>query len=90
MAGYTLLRKLFTSGTRVRVLGTLFKEERPLYESEVAFLSMLTRTTVQRELYKLKNMGLLYVRRTKTRTFYDFNKKFVYYTELRSMFRKKH
>lgn len=88
MSDNLILQKLFVSKTRVAVLDIFFAKNQSLYESEISFLTKISRTTVQREVIKLRNIGLLTVSRTKTRTFYSINKKFIYFPELKKMFLK--
>ena len=81
-----ILEKLFTSRARVAVLTILFHHKQPLYEAEIVYKTNQKRATVQTEIRNLRNIGVLQIQRTATRTFYSLNKKFRYYNELRKMF----
>lgn len=84
-----MLKRLFTSNTRVKLLSVFL-----LNPDNEYFIRELTRklneqiNSVRRELDNLKKMGLLKTKTKNRKKYYVVNKKFVAFNELRSIFVK--
>lgn len=84
-----MLKKLFTSRTRIKLLETFL-----LNPDGEFFIRELTRrldeqiNSVRRELTNLKTMGFLRSRLKNRKKFYVVNKHFIFFNELRSIFIK--
>ncbi len=86
---YTMLKRLFTSSTRVKLL-TIFL----LNPEGEFFIRELTRelneqiNSIRRELDNLKQLGLLKARQKNRKKFYMVNKNFILYPELKAIITK--
>lgn len=84
-----LLKRLFTSQTRVKLLTVfLLNEEQEFYIRELTRQLDEQINSVRRELDNLKNMGLLKSRMKNRKKFYVVNPKFPLVSELRSIIAK--
>ena len=81
-----LLKEIFSSNTRVKLLNTFL-----LNENDEYFIRELTRmldeqiNSVRRELDNLKKVGLLKARSRNRKKYYQVNKDFVLFNELRNI-----
>jgi hypothetical protein len=85
----TLLKSLFSSQTRVKLLSTFL-----LHPEEEYFIRELTRllgeqiNSIRRELENLRRIGLVKSRHKNRKKYYHVDMEFAFYPELRSMFTK--
>lgn len=84
-----MLKRLFTSNTRIKLLSVYLMDDQKEY-----FIRELTRlldeqiNSVRRELDNLKKMGFLKTRTVKRKKYYFVNQDFIFLEELRSIFFK--
>ena len=84
-----MLKKLFTSSVRVKILGLFFHNT-----SEEFYIRELTRlleeqiNSVRRELDNLKQIGLLKTKNKNRKKYYFLNTDFLFYEEIKSIFLK--
>ena len=84
-----VLKALFTSEARARVLTSLFGERgRAFYQSELARATELPINAVQRELKRLVNAGLVRREIVTGRRVYEADRRSAIYEEMSSMIRK--
>lgn len=89
MSSATVLKALFSSQTRVKLLSTFL-----LHPEEEYFIRELTRllneqiNSIRRELENLRRIGLVKARHRNRKKYYKIDQDFVLYPDLRSLFAK--
>lgn len=89
MSSAAVLKALFSSQTRVKLLSTFL-----LHPEEEYFIRELTRllneqiNSIRRELENLRRIGLVKARHRNRKKYYKIDQEFVLYSDLRSLFAK--
>ena len=84
-----MLQKLFSSKVRVELLGAFFLHpDKAFYIREVERITGEDHQNVSRELQNLEGIGLLISHRQGNLRYFQLNRQFVLYNELRSMYLK--
>ena len=84
-----MLQKLFSSKVRVELLGAFFLHpDKAFYIREVERITGEDHRNVSRELQNLEGIGLLISYRQGNLRYFQLNRQFVLYDELRSMYLK--
>ena len=84
-----MLQKLFSSKVRVELLGAFFLHpDKAFYIREVERITGEDHQNVSRELKNLEGIGLLISHRQGNLRYFQLNRQFVLYNELRSMYLK--
>ncbi len=84
-----MLEKLFTSKTRVRILGLLiFNPEKQFYLREISRKIKITPIYVKKELKNLKELNLVLESKKGNMSFFQINRKSPIFNELKSIFLK--
>jgi len=85
----TKLEDIFASKTQAKIIEFFVNNSRKeFYQSELKNLLKESLGSLQYELARLKRIGFLKVRRTKTRTYYKLNPDYFLIREIRSIVRK--
>src|SRR3989344_6226688 len=85
----TVLKALFSSQTRIKLLSTFL-----LHPEEEYFIRQLTRllseqiNSIRRELENLRRIGLVKARHKNRKKFYKADTSFIFFSELKGMFGK--
>lgn len=89
MKNEKVLIAMFTSKARVKILSLLLNEKKKICEADIVFKLGLPRSTVVNELKKLSKNSILEKDQTNKRTYYSTNKDFIYFDELKKIFKQK-
>lgn len=85
----SLLKPLFGSNTRVKILRKMYEQpDRPYFVRELTREVDEQINSVRRELLNLKKIGLLSAKSKNRKKYFQLNKHFVIYHELRNIFTK--
>jgi predicted transcriptional regulator len=89
MAQKSVLKSLFSSQTRVKLLATfLLQPDQEFFIRELTRLLDEQINSIRRELENLRKIGFVKARHKNRKKFYKIDTDFIFYQELRSMFTK--